>query len=216
MKKLILYDLDGTLVDTREDIVRAANHMVTSLGHKALSAKEVSDFVGVGLRHLIKGCLKTEDSDLIDQGSKIYRDHYKAHMMDHSVLFPAALEMLEYFKDRKQAVVTNKPNPFAYDMLKALETTKYFFEVIPGNSQYRRKPSAEAVKVMMKQVGVGPKETLFVGDSAIDIETGKNAGAMTVALLHGFGSQDELQCASPDLLFPDLKAFLDYSKKAGI
>ena len=101
MKSLIIYDLDGTLVDTREDIARAANHMLEQMGHPAISVEEVSRHVGRGLQSLIRGCLKSEDPKAVEKGSKIYRDHYARHMLDSSRLYPGTREVLDYFKERK-------------------------------------------------------------------------------------------------------------------
>jgi len=175
MKSLIIYDLDGTLVDTREDIARAANHMLEQMGRRRMATEEVCRQVGRGLFALIQGCLETEDPEALSKGAKIYRDYYARHMLDSSRLYPGALEILDYFKDRKQAVITNKPNPFSYELLKAL----------------------------------------FVGDSRVDIETGRNAGVETVVLTHGFGTLDELQSASTAGIFNSFHELLQAARKKG-
>ncbi len=213
MKRLIIYDLDGTLVDTREDIAAAANHMLARMNGKTLSAEEVSRYVGRGLQALIQGCLGTEDPKTLEKGSKIYRDYYARHMLDSSRLYPGAREVLDYFKERKQAVITNKPNPFSYELLKALGASDYFFEIIPGNSGHPKKPDPGAISHLMKAQKAGPAETLFIGDSLIDIETGRNAGVETVVLTHGFGTPDELQSAAPAAIFENFGELLQEAKK---
>ena len=90
MKRLILYDLDGTLVDTLEDIAQAANHMLRALGAPTLPASAVRRYIGDGLHELVKGCLKTDDPVSIERGSKIYRAYYTTHLVDHSRLYPGA------------------------------------------------------------------------------------------------------------------------------
>ena len=215
MKRIIFYDLDGTLVDTREDIARAANHMRQQMGLTALQTSEVSHFVGRGIHHLIQSCLETGDAKQIEKGFKIYRDHYAKHMLDHSRLYPGAKEVLEFFKKRKQAVVTNKPNPFSREMLEALGVAHYFIEIISGNSDYPKKPDPAAILSIMKKENIGCEAALFVGDSLIDIETGRNAGITTAIITHGFGAQNELQSARPDALARDFKEFLDLAKKEG-
>ncbi len=134
MKRLIIYDLDGTLADTREDIARAANYMRRQMGKTPLSVEQISRFVGRGVHALIQGCLETDDERAVEKGIKVYRTYYGEHMLDSTRLYPGAVETLEYFKDRFQAVITNKPNPFSFELLKALGTADYFFEIIPGNS----------------------------------------------------------------------------------
>ena len=211
--QLIIYDLDGTLVDTREDIARAANHMRMQMGLHPIAAESVSAFVGRGVHALISGCLETEDGKKIEKGTKIYRDYYGKHMLDSSRLYPFAKEVLDYFKSRHQAVITNKPDPFSAELLKALGVADYFFEIVPGNADHPKKPDPAAVRHLMESAEASKEETLFVGDSRIDIETGRNAGIRTVVLLHGFGSADELQSAAPARIFKDFREFLETARK---
>ncbi len=213
MYKLILYDLDGTLIDTREDIVRAANFMRRETGMPPLTAEEVSQYVGQGLAHLIQKCLETDDPRKVERSSKIYRDYYAKHMLDHSRLYPRALDVLDYFKNRKQAVVTNKPDPFSTEMLKALGAGDYFFEVVAGNSKYPQKPDPAAFFGLMEKTATKPQDVLFIGDSGIDIETGRRAGVDTVVVLHGFGTENELRSARPKAIFLDFQELLTAAKK---
>lgn len=206
-KKLIIYDLDGTLADTARDIVASANHMRLVFGLGPLSHERVSGYVGQGLHYLVKNCLETEDSKTVEKASKIYREYYGAHMLDHSRLFPGAAEFLAHFKERSQAVLTNKPDPFSKDLLHALGVGGFFFEIIPGNSQFAKKPSPESIFWLMKKVDALHDEVLMVGDSSIDIETARSAGVMAVCLTHGFSHANELKSLNPDVMtdsFQDL------------
>lgn len=200
LPKLLFYDLDGTLVDTREDIARAANHMLSQMGSPELTHDEIASFVGRGVYQLISGCLKSDDPKRVEKGTKIYRDYYSKHMLDHSRLFPGALEMLEQFKDRKQVVLTNKPNPFSRDILKALGVAGYFEDIIAGDSVYPKKPAPDAVFAMNEKFGIAKENGLFIGDSLVDIETARNAGIRIAVITHGFSSREELQSAAPDLV----------------
>ncbi len=205
MKKLIFYDLDGTLVDTREDIVRSAQHMLAQMQAAPLSSAEIQRYVGRGLYHLVGNCLKTSDMKQIEKGGKIYRKFYAEHMMDNSRLYPGALELLEYFKDRRQAMVTNKPNPFAKDMLEQLGVARFFTDIVAGDEVYPKKPDPSAIKAIMKREKFSPADVLFIGDSLVDIETARNAGVEVAVVLHGFNTQDELESASPDLMAEDFQ-----------
>ena len=215
MKQLILYDLDGTLVDTREDIAQAANHMLRQMGSPELPHDVIAGYVGRGVHHLIGHCLKSEDPKRIEKGIKIYRAYYGEHMLDHSRLFPGVLEMLQYFKAQHQVVLTNKPNPFSYDLLRALGVAAYFAAVIAGDSVYPKKPDPAAVRAMMERFGVAAEAAVFIGDSLIDIETARNAGIGIAVIAHGFGSREELQSASPDLLAADFVELLEKIKEKG-
>lgn len=214
MFKLLIYDLDGTLVDTREDIALSANHMLSQMGKPLLDHAEISSYVGRGVHHLISGCLKTVDSKQIEKGIKIYRNHYAEHMLDHSQLYPGAKEMLELYRARPQVVLTNKPNPFSRDLLAALGVADYFKEIIAGDSEYPKKPDPGAVYAMMKRFSSAPKETLFVGDSLVDIETAKNAGIAIAVVTHGFSSPGELQSAAPEAIVDSFEELMEWMKNA--
>lgn len=214
-KKIIFYDLDGTLVDTRADIANAANHMLETMGRPTLTQREVEKYVGKGLYYLIEGCLQTTEKKVVEKGAKIYRDHYAAHMKDNSPLYPGALETLERFKKSIQAVVTNKPDPFSKDLLNHLKVDQFFVSIIPGNSKYPKKPDPTAVLELLEKHQVAPSDALFVGDGLIDLETGRNASVETVLLSHGFSTEEELAVGKPDYLVPDFEAFLKLSHEKG-
>ena len=214
-KRLIFYDLDGTLVDTRKDIAGAVNHMLSQFGKPLLNEREISQFVGRGLHHLIKSCLKTEDEREIEKGSAIYRAHYSKHMLDHSKLYPGVKRILDFFKNQKQIVLTNKPNPFSQKLLEALGVAHYFEEIIAGNSSYPKKPDPGAILALIKKEKVSPKETLFIGDSPIDIETARRAGIEVAVVTHGFAEEDELKSAVPDLIVKDFGELLSQIRKQG-
>jgi len=215
MKRLIAYDLDGTLVDTRRDIAEAANHMRLKLGLEALPQKEICRGVGMGLRVLIERSLNTQDPKRVDQGMQIYREHYRTHMLDHTQLYPAAREFLTHFQEQHQVVITNKPNPYSKEILAALGVADFFFEIVAGESEYPRKPDPAALLALMKRAEASPQETVLVGDSPIDIETGQRAGVMTACVAHGFVEEEELRTFNPDCLVPDLKALLDVAIRKG-
>ncbi len=208
MKKLVFYDLDGTLVDTRLDIVRSAQHMLSEMQAPQLGAEEIQRFVGRGLYHLVSNCLKTSDMKQIEKAGKIYRKFYGEHMMDNSVLYPDAKVVLEYFKGRRQAMITNKPNPFAQDMLVQLGVAPYFTDIIAGDTEYPKKPNPAAILAIMKRENIAAGDALFIGDSLVDIEAARNAGIEIAVVMHGFNTEDELQSARPDLMakdFPELR-----------
>ncbi len=215
MMKILFYDLDGTLADTRRDIACAANHMLTTLERPAKSQKEIEQYVGRGLYYLIQGCLETEDAKTVERGSRIYREYYAAHMLDHTRLYEGVRETLEHFRDRTQVVVTNKPDPFTRDMLRELGVADYFYEIVPGNGRYPKKPDPAAVLAVLEAKGAAPEAAVFVGDSPVDIETGRRAGIRTVAISHGFTPENDLKSAAPDVLLPDFQAFLAYARENG-
>lgn len=214
-KRLILYDLDGTLVDTREDIARAANHMRSEMGMDPLPREAICRFVGLGLRQLMQGCLETEDPGRIEQGTKLYRAHYTQHLLDHAVLYPSVREVLDHFRGRTQAVVTNKPNPYSREILEALGVAGYFMEILAGDSEYPKKPDPAGILAVMARAVAIPAQTLWVGDSPIDVQTGARAGIQTVGVAHGFSPREELAASGPDELVEDFSQLLELARKRG-
>jgi phosphoglycolate phosphatase len=214
-KQLILYDLDGTLVDTLEDITAAANHMRQALGEPPLTAEAVKPLVGHGLHQLVQRCLGTPDRCAVERGAAIYRAYYTEHLADASRLYPGVREVLEHFKGRRQAVVTNKSNPFSRDLLERLGVASYFFEIVGGEAPYPKKPDPAGVQALMRASGAGPAQTLFIGDSPTDIETARNAGVAVAALLQGFSEPADLLAAAPDILVRDLTELLGHAAQRG-
>jgi phosphoglycolate phosphatase len=214
-KRLIIYDLDGTLVDTLEDIVRSANHMLQAMGAPLLSRDQVRRLVGRGMHQLVGDCLGTDDPQRIEDGLAVYRAHYAEHLLDHSCLYPGARELLDHFKDRRQAVITNKPDPYSTTILQQLQVAQYFCRIVAGDAEFSRKPDPAAVLALMRQAQVSAGETIFIGDSAIDVETGRGAGVLTIAVSHRLGDLDELKAARPDVLVEDLSGVLDRAQHEG-
>lgn len=212
-KKLIFYDLDGTLADTRDDICFSINFMIQQMGGAPKGHAEIASYVGQGLHHLVKNCLGTEDLKKVERGSEIYKRHYGIHMMDHTELYPDTLEILNYFKGRFQAVITNKPDPFTSRMLKELGIDGYFFKVVPGNGRYPKKPDPAAILALIREKKVKAVECLMIGDSEIDIQTAQNAGIEAAVISHGFVPEDRLKSLNPAYLGKSFKDLLVHVRK---
>jgi len=212
MKKLIAYDLDGTLANTREDIVRGVRYVLEKMSAPILEGDEIIGYVGSGLHELMARSLKTADEKVIEKGAKHYRSHYAQHMMDHTLLYPDALKVLDYFRGKVQAVITNKPNPFTVQMLKSLGVSGFFGYVVASNDGFPKKPDPASFLHILEKEGFSPADALFIGDSAVDIQTGRAAGVETVVLAHGFTTANELQSLSPDYMAAGFEELLSLAR----
>ena len=212
-KRLIVYDLDGTLADTGTDIAQSANHMLKTMERASLEPKAVIPKIGRGLRQLVADCLGTEDDELIERGMKLYREHHAKHLLDHTQLYPSAEALLQHFTGRKQAIITNKPNPFTLQILAGLGVADHFSDVIAGNSDFPKKPDPSGLKSLLTKYRIKPAEAVFVGDSRIDVETARAAGVLAVVVLHGFGERGQLAASGPEQIVRNLEELLDLVRR---
>ena len=215
MKRLIVYDLDGTLVDTSRDITQAVNYMLAQLDGRLLSVDEVRRYVGRGMRDLVASSLQRDDPMLVDEAERMFAAYYAEHLADFSALYPGAQDTLDFFHPRPQAVLTNKPNPFSRQLLTSLGVLEYFTDIVAGEHPYPRKPDPTGARALMDAVGAAPEETLLIGDSPVDIETGRNAGIHTIVMTHGFVSAPELRAARPDDVVDSFETLLALVKARG-
>lgn len=213
MKRLIVYDLDGTLVDTLTDLSRAANEMLCHFKQEPLSPQSIRQFVGSGVHQLVARCLNTQEVQRVHEGVRVFRRFYEAHLLDESRLYPGVEEVLAYFQSRKQVVVTNKPTAYAKTILAGLRVAQYFADIVGADSGFPIKPDPTLIKTLIERFDEVPEETLLIGDSPIDIETGRQAGVWTVAVSQGFSDEATLREASPQAMVSDFPALLAMAKK---
>ena len=217
MKRLIVYDLDGTLVNTLQDITASANYMLSALGRPAVEPEAVRLYVGRGVRELIRQCLGRAGEEEIDRALAVYREHYAHHMLDTSWLYPGAFELLEHFDrlGRTQAVITNKPNPYSTQILTALGVSDRFLQIIGGDDGFPKKPDPASLRALMAASGAGPAETVFIGDSPVDVETGRRAGVFTAAVTHGLATAEEVAAARPDATAENFTQLAELARAQG-
>jgi len=207
--RLFLFDLDGTLIDSRADITASLNLMLARMELPSLSESQVSDFVGDGVQKLVERALrKTTGRDPVDaltqQGMLLFKEAYAAHLLDKTCLCPHAKETLDSLSWAKFAVVSNKPEGFSRRILEGLDIAHRFCIILGGDSVQNRKPDPESLFKAMDFCGAHPSETAMIGDSAVDIEAGKAAGVTTCGILGGFRHAEKLQAAGCDIVIKDL------------
>lgn len=202
-------------MDTAEDIAEAVNAMLSRLSASPMSRDEIRRFVGRGLHDLLARCLNTTDPARIRLGLELFEAHYAAHLADHSALYPGVQETLDYFRDRRQVVLTNKPDPFARDLLAALGVAPRFCAILAGGDSHPKKPDPSSLQALMQGQGASAQDTLLIGDSVIDVETGRNAGVLTVIVAQGFEDPQALREARPDLVVQDFAELLQVTRQRG-
>jgi len=190
--KLIIFDLDGTLVDTSGDITNALNYALKPYGLRDLTVEDTIKMVGEGITRLIEKILENERIQIRDTVIKRFLDYYSEHLVDFSTLYPHVRETLEKLNDYKKAVISNKREYLSTRLLDKLDLLKYFDLVVGSDTTSERKPSAIPVIYVFTKLGVNPNESIIVGDSNYDIEAGKKAGLKTVAVTYGYRERQYL------------------------
>ena len=206
MKKisLIVYDFDGTLVDTFADIAGSVNLALTEMGLNPLDKKTIRGNIGSGMFNLMTRSLMESSCNDIETSVLLFQKHYSLHLLDQTNFYPNGKEIVKYFFDKKNAILSNKPISFIEKILKALSFSKPFDSIIGGDSLDVKKPDPKGLLLMMNKFSCSPENTLMIGDSAIDIETGKHAGVITCGVTYGLGNLDSLTNSNPDYLIDNL------------
>jgi len=203
--RLIVFDLDGTLVDSKQDLALSVNAMRQDMGLNLLPLDLIASYVGHGVTVLVRRALgELATGENIEKGLAFFLNYYRAHMLDHTVPYPGIEEALGKLRTQKLAVLTNKPVNFSREMLTRLGFAPYFTFVYGGDSFSQKKPDPMGVHRMMEDLQAGPLQTLMVGDSDTDVLTGRNAGVWTCGVTYGFGAHT-LQQTPPDLVIDDLR-----------
>ncbi len=200
----IFFDVDGTLVDSSKDIVNAMNHVLRALGLKEKPAGQIVSYIGTGVKDLALKSLGPENAGLAEKAVKLFSDYYTQHSHDDSVLYPHVRETLDYFKNKRKFVLTNRYSRFAAATLKGLGIRDYFEDIFGGDDETCLKPSGCVLDKIFSRLAIERDRSLIVGDMAIDIETGKNSDVRTCWVTYGLGKAGDLKGLEPDYVIGDM------------
>jgi phosphoglycolate phosphatase len=205
--KLVIFDLDGTLIDSRLDLVHSVNAALRHIGRPELPDDVIASYVGDGAPILIQRALggETVDEALIRKGLEFFLAYYRAHKLDHTTVYPGIPEVLAAIRSaangtpRQMAVLSNKPVHPSRAIIEALGLGQFFTQIYGGNSFASKKPDPEGALKLLAEGGVRPEQAAIVGDSHVDVRTGRNAGLWTVGVTYGFATHT-LEDEPPDVL----------------
>jgi len=211
VRPVLIFDLDGTLVDSKRDLTASVNHIRHQFDLPLLTEEEIARFIGNGAQMLIRRALAAKASDAnVQAGLQMFLSYYRAHMLDYTSLYPGVLETLERLTDCKLAVLTNKPIRFSCAMLEGLGIYRHFAAVYGGNSFDHKKPDPVGVFQILSDTKGSRERTWMIGDSAVDVLTGRNAGIKTCGVTYGYATESFKE-VPPDFLidnFSDLEALI--------
>lgn len=208
MKPVLIFDLDGTLVDSKKDLAASVNHVRGKYDLPELTESEIAGYIGNGAATLIRRALGPTfaESD-VQAALQLFLAYYREHMLDQTVLYPGVRETLDRLRDCRLAVLTNKPVNFSRSMLEGLGVRHYFAAVYGGNSFEQKKPDPVGVFKILSETNGRREDAWMIGDSAVDVHTGRNAGVTTCGVTYGYATETFKE-APPDYMidrFPELE-----------
>lgn len=214
--RLLVFDLDGTLIDSAQDLCNSVNATLKEFDRQPLPDPAIASFVGNGAPMLVRRSLalasnespEALDEELFRKAYAFFLKYYREHELDFTYAYEGVLEALEALKElhdapggkpRTMAVLTNKPARPARGICEGLGLASYFLHIYGGDSFAMKKPDPLGLRALMEETGAGPEETVMVGDSYVDVVTARNAGAWSLGCTFGFGPQDLVEMP-PDIL----------------
>jgi phosphoglycolate phosphatase len=201
--KLVIFDLDGTLIDSAEDIALSVNELREHMDRSPLPLDLIESYIGNGVRVLLERAFDNATVAVIDEAQRMYLPIYRRRLLDNTRAYPGVGETLEVLQEdgRGLAVLTNKPLRESLMILEGLGLRKHFRSVYGGDSFEHRKPDPVGVLRILDEEGRAPEEALFVGDTRVDLETARNAGIRSC--LVSYGIRPESSAALEPDFWPD-------------
>ncbi len=208
--RLVVFDLDGTLVDAFEDIAAAVNHMLAHFGREAMTVEAVKRHVGRGVHELIAGVLGSRDEALLRRGVDAMTEYYHEHPARLARVYDGVVETLKKLRAHgiRTAVASNKPHALTKKVLEHLGVAELLDDIHGQSDRFPRKPSPDLLQHLMTAAGTDADMTLLVGDSPTDIEFARAAGVPVVVVTHGQCSAEELQGHAPDAVIATMPGLL--------
>jgi phosphoglycolate phosphatase len=189
--RALIFDLDGTLIDSKLDLIRSVNAMLQEMGREQLHEDTISGYIGHGAPQLVAQALGNNSTQPErERAVKFFLAYYEDHKMDSTCAYSGVPEALEELAAFPMAILTNKPVRISVRILEELGLAKYFRAVYGGNSFETKKPDPFGAQTILREFGAAPAEAILIGDSEVDVQTARNAGMLAAAVNYGFGTHD--------------------------
>lgn len=214
--RALIFDLDGTLIDSKLDLIHSVNAMLREMRRPELDAETISGYIGHGAPQLVARAMGgTATEKELKQALQFFLGYYEDHKMDNTRAYPGVTETLEVLKDWPLAVLTNKPERISVRILKSVGLADFFRFIYGGNSFESKKPDPFGAKKIAESFGVAASDTMIIGDSEVDVQTARNAGMLAAAVNYGFGVHDRVAYPADAYLdrFADLAGLVIQTNK---
>ena len=194
--RALIFDLDGTLIDSKRDLIHSVNAMLGEMGRARLDEETISGYIGHGAPLLVSRALGSNaKEDELRSALQFFLAYYEEHKMDTTCAYPGIPDALAELSRKKapMAVLTNKPVKISVRILESLGLASYFRVIYGGNSFETKKPDPFGANKILSEFSAQPREAIVVGDSEVDVQTARNAGTIAAAVNYGFGVHDRTQ-----------------------
>ena len=189
--RALIFDLDGTLIDSKLDLIHSVNAMLRELKRPQLASETISGYIGHGAPQLVARALGGAGTEEELKGAlQFFLGYYEEHKMDNTCAYPGVAETLVQLSHMPMGVLTNKPARISVRILNSLGLGNYFRAIYGGNSFEAKKPDPFGANQILREFGIAAREALLVGDSEVDVQTARNAGTQAAAVNYGFGLHD--------------------------
>jgi phosphoglycolate phosphatase len=194
---LLIFDLDGTLIESKWDIATAVNLTLADLALPQRSQEEIFSFVGDGIKRLLRSAVGEENQSRYEESLRVFRGHYLAHCLDHTRFYPGIETVLTHFARKHKAIATNKSLEYTTKIMAGLGP-HHFAYTVGGDNGYGLKPEPGMLHKIMEELQVNQDRTVLIGDSTNDINGGHNAGIKVCAVGYGMGNREKMAACRPD------------------
>jgi len=217
LKELLIFDLDGTLINSVPDLATSINFMLNKLNRKTFSEDEIHKWVGNGATALVKRALSGSreiqniDKTFFNEAFEIFMTYYQNNVCEKTILYPNVKETLQKLQNKKLAIVTNKPYKFIKPILKKLDINMFDL-YIGADSLDEKKPSPKPLLYVCDKFNIHPRNTIMIGDSKNDIISAKNANIESVGVTWGYNYGESIEKYNPDYIIDDMQKLLEIIK----
>ena len=196
--EVLLFDFDGTLIDSKVDIATAVNLTLGDLGLPLRSVEEIFSFVGDGVKRLLRLSVGEDNPEQYDRALEVFRGHYLAHCVQTTKWYPGIWEVLQHYKDRTKVIVTNKSLEYTLAIVDGLQARDLFQHVEAPRDTAELKPEPVMLERALALLGADIKHTVMIGDSTNDVRAAQAAGIRACAVGYGYGNRERVVALQPD------------------
>lgn len=203
--KLLIFDLDGTLVNSLPDLRDSVNYALVNMNRPKINQEQTAKILGSGLKKLLQLAFRSNDDVLLEQARVFFMEYYNKNYVNKTTYYQGVPEMLSHYSNKLKAIYSNKLHDFTVETLQKLQLETHFIKIMGAKPElYKQKPSPEGIHIILNELNISPKHTLMIGDSTHDIDAGKSAGVYTCAVTYGYRPKQILIASKPDFLIDNI------------